>query len=356
MIPAAAALGERPGDRSMDLASRLLEGAIDLHVHPGPHLGSSPRRLDPFETAAQARAAGMRALVYMDVFEMSCGTSWLVNRWLAATADAPDRAPGGAPFATYGGIILNTVYGGLNPRAVRTALAYGDGAAFVSFGAHSTHFKASTEGRIVDGVPRLFSDLDPHFADRELRRTIRIPLSGAVPPDLDAILSLLAEHPHVYLLTGHVSGPEALRLVELAARYGIRRVLVSGLAVEELSLDEQRAAVGGGALLERSIAQYIGTEGIPKTHYYVERAYMDELVYDPAFRRTKHGGLRGLRAQIDAVGAEHLLISSDYGVRSLPPPVEGMRQAIACLLDLDVDVPSIRTMTRDNPARLLGLA
>jgi hypothetical protein len=352
MNPAAAGVGERPGDRSMDLASRLLDGAIDLHVHPGPHLGSSPRRLDPFETAAQARDAGMRALVYMDVFEMSCGTSWLVNRWLASRPGAAEASP----FATYGGIILNTVYGGLNPRAVRTALAYGDGAAFVSFGAHSTYFKASTEGRIVDGVPRLFSELDPHFADRELRRTIRIPESGPVPPELDAILSLLAEHPNAYLLTGHVSGPEALRLVDLASRYGIRRLLVSGLAVEELSLADQRAAVEGGALLERSIAQYIGTEGIPKTHYYVERAYMDELVYDPAFRRTKHGGLLGLRAQIDAVGAAHLVISSDYGVRSLPPPVEGMRQAIACLLDLDVDVPSIRTMTRDNPARLLGLA
>lgn len=349
---AAADVGEHPGDRSMDLASRLLEGAIDLHVHPGPHLGSSPRRLDPFQAAAQARAAGMRALVYMDVFEMSCGTSWLVNRWLAARGEAGAAAP----FGTYGGIILNTVYGGLNPRAVRTALAYGDGAAFVSFGAHSTHFKASTEGRMVDGSARLFSELDPHFADRELRRTIRIPESGPVPPELDAILSLLAEHPSAYLLTGHVSGPEALRLVELAARYGIQRVLVSGLAVEELSLSEQRAAADGGALLERSIAQYIGTEGIPKTHYYVERAYMDELVYDPAFRRTKHGGLIGLRTQIDAVGAEHFVISSDYGVRSLPPPVEGMRQAIACLLDLNVDVPSIRTMTRDNPARLLGLA
>jgi hypothetical protein len=33
-----------------------------------------------------------------------------------------------------------------------------------------------------------------------------------------------------------------------------------------------------------------------------------------------------------------------------------MRQAIGCLLDLDVDEPSIRTMVRDAPARLLGLA
>ena len=133
-------------------------------------------------------------------------------------------------------------------------------------------------------------------------------------------------------------------------------MLVSGLAVEELTLEQQRDVASKGAFLERSIAQYIGTEGIPKTHYYVERDYMDELVYDPLFRRSKHGGLAGLKAQIDAVGADHLILSSDYGVRSLPTPVEGMRQAIACLLDMEVEATSIQTMIRDNPSRLLGLA
>ena len=127
-----------PEGRTLELSRALLRGAIDIHVHAGPHLLSSPRRVDPFEAAIEARDAGMRALVFMDVFGMSNGTAWLVNR----------QVPG---FRTYGGLIMNTVYGGMNPRAVKTALQYGDGAKFVSFGAHSTHYQASREGHLVDG-------------------------------------------------------------------------------------------------------------------------------------------------------------------------------------------------------------
>ena len=104
-----------PEGRTLQRSEELIRGAIDIHVHAGPHIFSSPRRVDPFQAAVQARDAGMRAIVFMDVFEMSNGTAWLVNRAV------PD-------FQTYGGLILNTVYGGMNPRAVKTALYYGDGA------------------------------------------------------------------------------------------------------------------------------------------------------------------------------------------------------------------------------------
>src|SRR5690554_2521040 len=84
-------------DRSMDLPERLLEGAIDIHVHAGPHLKSSPRRLDPIQAAEEARAAGMRAIVLMDVFRESAGTAWLVSRQVQ-------------DISVFGGIILNSVY------------------------------------------------------------------------------------------------------------------------------------------------------------------------------------------------------------------------------------------------------
>jgi len=41
--------------RSLELTQELLKGAIDIHVHPGPHLKSSPRRLDPIEVADGSR-------------------------------------------------------------------------------------------------------------------------------------------------------------------------------------------------------------------------------------------------------------------------------------------------------------
>ena len=124
--------------RSYQRSVDLLKNAIDLHVHAGPHLVSSPRSVNPVQAAIEARDAGMRAIVYMCVFNWSVGTAWIVN----------EVVPG---FTAYGGIILNTVLGGMNPRAVKTAVYYGDGARYVSFGAHSTKYQAGVEGRYVDG-------------------------------------------------------------------------------------------------------------------------------------------------------------------------------------------------------------
>jgi hypothetical protein len=330
-----------PEGRSLEQSEELLVGAIDIHVHAGPHIFSSPRRVDPFEAARQARAAGMRAVVYMDVFEMSNGTAWLVNRALAD----PD-------FRTFGGLILNTVYGGMNPRAVKTALAYGDGAKFVSFGAHSTYYQASKEGRIVDGRFVPLSELFPDFAREELSRAIRIPVDGPPQPELREILTLIAAHPGVYLNTGHVSNAEAVRLVELAGEYGIERVLIASSVTKNMTIAEQRAVAASGALLEHTLAAFTHTTPIPKTHYYVEPEY---AAIDEGMDEAARTGVRGVAEQIDAVGAEHCLIASDFGVYTLPPPVEGLRAFIACLLDLGISEGAIRTLVATNPGWLLGL-
>ena len=331
-------IGETFYNRSMDLPDELLKGAIDIHVHAGPHLKSSPRRVDPFQVAEQAKIAGMRAIVYMDVFENSSGTAWLVKQVV------PE-------IQVFGGIILNTSYGGLNPRAVKTAIHYGDGAKYISFGAHSTYFSASREARLEDGQPVPFVDLYPKFAKEELSRAIRIPLDDPIPPELEEILQLIADNPHVFLNTGHVSGEEAMRLVHLAQQYGIEKVLIASMAVDDLTFDQQREAARHGAFLERS--NIIGTSGsVPKTHYYVEREYMYDNIVDPPKNKLN---VIGIADQIRTIGPEHFILSTDYGVRSMPPPVEGMRQAIACLLDMEFRADEIRMLTSLNPAQLLGL-
>lgn len=65
--------------RSMTLPDGLLVGAIDSHVHAGPVLGSNPGHLDPIEVAREAREAGMRAIVFYDVFGWASGTAWIVK-------------------------------------------------------------------------------------------------------------------------------------------------------------------------------------------------------------------------------------------------------------------------------------
>ena len=74
---------------------------------------------------------------------------------------------------------------------------------------------------MVDGEFRPLSELYPKFKTEELDRCIRIPVDEEPGPELDEILGLIGEQPQVYLNTGHVSAEEALRLIELAPRYGI---------------------------------------------------------------------------------------------------------------------------------------
>jgi len=327
-----------PEGRTLQRSEELIRGAIDIHVHAGPHIFSSPRRVDPFQAAVQARDAGMRAIVFMDVFEMSNGTAWLVNRAV------PD-------FQTYGGLILNTVYGGMNPRAVKTALYYGDGAKYVSFGAHSTMYQAAREGRVVDGVFKPLSELFPEFR-RELNACISVS-EGPPSRELDEILRLIAAHPHVYMITGHVSVPEAVRLVDYAAEYGIERVVVSSAVVKEATMDELSYMAGRGAYIEYTLAAYTHTTTIPKTHYYVEREYAS---IDEGMSGEVGGGVKQAAAQMEELGAEHCIICTDLGVYTLPTPVEGLREFIACLMDLGVPEADIGAMVKANPGRLLGLS
>ena len=325
--------------RSVELTYELLQGAIDIHVHPGPHLFSSPRRVDPFQAAEQARDAGMQAIVLLDVFEMSNGTAWLVNQ----------RVP---DFKVYGGLILNTVYGGMNPRAVKTALYYGDGAKYISFGAHSTYYQAAKEGRMVDGKFVPLSELYPKFKTEELDRCIRIPIDEDPGPELDEILQMIADHPHVYLDTGHVSVPEAMRLVEWQERYGYKKVIVSSSVTKIATTEELQAMAAKGAFIEYTFGAYTAATLIPLTHYYVEKEYRS---IDEGMSEAAGGGLPFVARQIQAIGPEHCIMATDFGRYGLSTPVEGLRQFITCMLDLGIPADDIRTMVKTNPERLLGL-
>ena len=59
--------------------------------------------------------------------------------------------------------------------------------------------------------------------------------------------------------------------------------------------------------------------------------------------------------QVRAVGAENCIMATDLGVYTLPSPVEGLREFIACLLDLGIGEHEIRQMVNENPSKLLGL-
>lgn len=323
--------------RYEDMPDRLLVGAIDSHIHAGPVLMSNPGYKDPIEIAVEARDAGMKAVVYYDVFGWASGTAWIVNRHVKG-------------IKTYGGYLMNSCHGGLNPRAVATALKLGDGCRFISFGSHCTYYSASHESTLIDGKLVPFKDAFPKFAKEELGRAVKVELSDPIPPELDEILSMIAGHPEVYLNVGHVSIDEALRLVELAKRYGIKKVLIPHPVRGMMDIPTQKKLASDGVFLEGVIGDFYYPD-VPRTHYYVEREYMDlgsELGY-----RTQNAV--GWMKTIREVGPEQIVLATDFGVRGAPSAVQGMRSMIALLLDYEFPAEDIIKMTSENPSRLIGM-
>ncbi len=58
---------------------------------------------------------------------------------------------------------------------------------------------------------------------------------------------------------------------------------------------------------------------------------------------------------IAELGAEHFVLSTDSWMEWVPPGPEYLRMFIGRLLVSGIEEESIRTMVRDNPAKLLGL-
>lgn len=323
--------------RYEELPSLLLQDSIDSHVHAGPVLMSNPGYCDPIEIAIEARNAGMKALVYYDVFGWASGTAWMVNRHVKG-------------IKTFGGYLMNSCHGGMNPRAVKTALKMGDGCRFISFGSHCTYYSASREATLIDGKLVPLKDAYPKFRDEELSRAVRIKLDDPVPPELDEILSMIAEHEEVYLNVGHVSVEEALRLVELAKRYKIKKVLICHPVRARMSVQQQIELANKGVFLEGCAVDFLYPPA-PRTHYYVEKEYRDMSDALPFM----HSGTYAFFDVLKAVGPEQIVLGTDYGIRSAPSAVQGMRTMISTLLDFEFDTEDIIKMVSRNPARLIGV-
>ena len=121
---------------------------------------------------------------------------------------------------------------------------------------------------------------------------------------------------------------------------------------KNMTLDEQKRAASQGAWLEHTLAAFTHTTPIPKTHYYVEKEYTS---IDEGMAEEPSGGVRTVAEQIRAVGAEHCILATDLGVYTLPTPVEGLREFIACLLDLGITEQEVQQIVSLNPSKLLDL-
>lgn len=294
--------------REQEIAE-LLVGAIDLHCHSGP--AAMPRILDHHEAMLDAAAAGFRAVLYKDHFYLGVAHAVILEKLVPHTG-----------VKLFSGLALNNASGGINPHAVNHAINIGAKIVWLPTLSAANHI-AQTQEQAKNFPKTAKRMLDP------------IPLTaldanGRITDDTKMVLDLIAEG-DIILAGGHLPAKELIQVFEEAGRRGVKRMLVNHPTyVVNCSDDDMKALVELGAYLEHSICMFI--EG-------------KSLEFSPS----------DLAHYIELAGPERTVLSSDLGLQGAPRPIEGFRQIVGMLLDLQFSKQDIRTMIGDNAAWLLDL-
>jgi Family of unknown function (DUF6282) len=285
----------------------LLDGAVDLHVHPSP--SPYPRRIDPIGAAAAAAEAGMRAIVLKSHHNE---TASLIEALRPHGLDE-------IPVEVYGGVVLNTQVGGINPHAVSLCLAMGGRVVWMPTISSPAHI--ASDGHFPTATVALLAErpVDVWNGDDEL------------VPELDAILELIAEADAI-LASGHLPPRSIVACFEAAREAGVRRLLVNHPNfIVDLDSDDARRLVELGAYVEHEVSMY------------------DRESRFHSFE------ISTLREWIELAGPERTILASDLGQAENPLPPESLERVGAELVESGVEAELVRKLLADNPARLLGL-
>ena len=277
-------------------ATKSLAGAIDVHVHSYPD--DRPRSIHAIDVAKLARTRGMRAIVLKNHYESTAGTAYLVRQLI------PD-------IEVFGGIALNRTVGGINPAAVE----------------HMTRVSGGW-GRVV-WMPT-FDAENQIRTSKEDRPFVSVSRNGELLPDVKAVIALIAKHGLV-LATGHSTPAEGLMLLREARQQGVRQMIVTHAINSPVLMNaaQMKEAASLGAFIE-----FVG--GAPEGQGAAAR--MD-----------------GIASSIRQVGVTSSILSSDLGQQGNPLPPDGFGTFIQALRTRGFSDGDLDTMSKQNPARLLGL-
>ena len=297
-VVVAAAIGEtRAGQQTAaDDAARLLRGAIDIHVHSDPD--NVPRSIDGLDAAKLARSKGMRGIVLKNHYDPTAGLAFLARK----------EAPG---LEVFGGIDLNLTVGGMNATAVE----------------HLTQV-AGGWGRVV-WMSTFDAENQVRYA-RENRPFVSVARNGELLPETKAVIAVIAKH-GLALATGHVSAQEGLMLVREARRQGAEHIVITHAANAPvlMTVAQMQEAAKQGAFIE-----FVGGS---------------LTTADAAARIDRFADA------IRQVGPQACILSSDLGQKGNALPPDGFATFLLALRARGFSEPDLDRMSKQNPARLLGL-
>ena len=280
-----------------------LKGVIDMHVHTNPDLRL--RAYDDFEMMEAGIRVGARAIVLKTHQGTTMDRAYLCNRHNKIVhGDTND-------FTMFGSITLNRVVGGINPKAVETALKLGAKVVWLPTQSARNHLEKN--GQDTKGCVEVVRD-------------------GKIVPEMEDVLRLIKDH-NAVLGTAHVSPKEAYVVVEAARNAGVKNLVVTHPEwwVVDMSVEDQiRLVKDYDVILERCYAQNMGGG-----------KYKSNLPSNVEI--------------IKEAGYKNVMVDTDGGQVENPHWELAMEEYMQYLVDHGIPEEHVYYMTRTIPSRLLGL-
>ena len=282
-----------------------IAGLMDTHVHAAPDVFG--RALDDEEVAILYKDRGLDALVLKNHVVPTADRAWFARKHVAG-------------LKVFGGVVLNSAVGGINPDAVnwmwRMQGGFGRVVWFPTFDAdnHVKHFKDAPEGIKVVGVDR-----------------------KALPAVRDVLKICAAQKLVVH--TGHLSPTEALAVIEAGRDMGVERMVVTHAQFEvvNMTFEQMKKAAAMGAKLELcAMGPLMG----PEAH----------LAWMRHWRRVK---VEETAAAVKEVGTENFILATDLGQTGNPSPADGLQLFVTDLMGAGLSKDQIMTMGREVTGKLL---
>jgi Family of unknown function (DUF6282) len=286
-------------------AVNSIEGLTDTHLHSGPD--AFGRAMDDEAALQLYKDKGMGAVVLKDHVVPTADRAWLARKHVAG-------------LRVFGGVVLNSAVGGINPDAVswmwRMQGGYGRFVWFPTFDSdnHVKHFKDAPQGiKVLDE-------------------------GGKLLPAVYDVLKICAKQKLV-VNTGHLSPAECLAVIAASRDAGADRIIVTHAQSEvpNMSMEDMKKAAAMGAKLELT-AQGLLTG--PQPHLEWMRPWRQIRVQETV-------------DAIKTIGAANFVLGTDLGQTGDPKPADGLQLFVSELMAQGITMDQVKLMGREVPGALL---
>jgi hypothetical protein len=224
-----------------------------------------------------------------------------------------------------GSITLNGTVGGLSPRSVISAVKAGAKVVWLPTVDAEYGFQKGSKGHWISHY------IKPSSFGYPVERLVVTDETGCLRQETQDILRICSEN-SVALCSGHISPEECIEISKEAKAIGFKQFEIThaNAWIDDFTIDVMKQLAANGAYISLAFGACSPMNGRQDPH---EIANI-----------------------INAVGAKHCILITDYGQSINPSPTQAFRAFYYLLKSLGVSAENLDIMMKKNPALLLNLS